>query len=240
LKTLLKDAWWITKRDLKSEKLLIVITLLFMAYQALMISLLIDEQLQIQSKSPVIVDILLLAYIPLLGFFFSKRSIKCLTEDSYTQLLVYLRTLPISPKSIMTSRLLQLIIALMMNSAIFFSVMYGISPQLRTEMSFGIYMGFALTWIGYALAISGLYIYFEFLFSGKQYFGLTMLLVVITCVIGIMIRIMGGNMLLYTIRMSQEWGILSPMMWGALIGGLMSLALLGKLTNRKLQSRDLV
>jgi len=131
-------------------------------------------------------------------------------------------------------------IALMLNSVIFFSVMYGVNPHLRIEMTIGIYLCFILTWIGYAMIISGLYIYFEFLFSGKQYLWLVLLLMSITFVVGFMISIMGGNLLAYIIRMSQEWGILSPMMWTSLIGGMLSLAISSKLTNQKLQSRDLV
>lgn len=219
---------------------MVIVSLIFMGYIGVMISTLIGSQYQHQNELIPIADIILLTLMPTLGFYFSKKSFKYLTEDSYTQMLIYLRTLPISPKVIMCYRYIQMLIAFMINSVIVFSIIYGVSYQLRSEISIGNYICFALTWIGYALGITGVYIHFEFTSSGRKYFWLSMMSMGITIIVGITIWLLDGNLLLYTVRMSQEWGILSPVMWGALVGGMISLVLMGKVTFRRLQHRDLL
>ncbi|OAB45440.1 hypothetical protein [Paenibacillus glacialis] len=240
MNTVIKDAWVIFKKDIKIEKFMVIVSIIFMGYIGVMISTLIGTQYDHQNEIIPAADVLLLTLIPMLGFYFSKKSFKYMTEDSYTQMLIYLRTLPISPKVIMCYRYIQMLIAFTINSVIVFSIIYGVSYQLRSEMSIGNYICFALTWIGYALAVTGFYIHFEFTSSGRKYFWLSMVMMVVTAIVGITNWLLGGNMFLYTVKMSKEWGILSPVMWISLIGGMITLALLGKLTFRKLQHRDLL
>ncbi|WP_438347799.1 hypothetical protein ACP8HI_19320 [Paenibacillus sp. FA6] len=230
----------IFKKDIKIEKYMVIVSLIFMGYIGIMISTLIAGQYEHQNELDPLADMLLLTLIPMLGFYYSKKSFKYLTEDSYTQMLIYFRTLPISPQVIMCYRYIQMFIALTMNSVIVFSIIYGVNYQLRSEMSIGAYICFALTWIGYALVFTGIYIHLEFTSSGRKYFWLSMVIMGMTFIVGIIIWLLDGNLLLYTVRMSQEWGILSPIMWGALVVGVISLALLGKLTLRRLQHRDLL
>ncbi|AOZ94643.1 hypothetical protein LPB68_09420 [Paenibacillus crassostreae] len=217
-----------------------IVSIIFMSYFGVMISMIVESQLEPKNELYPISDIVLLVLIPMLGFYFSKKSFKYLTEDSYTQMMIYLRTLPISSKVIMGYRYMQLTTALIINSLIFFSIMYGISHPLRVEMPLEAFISFALTWIGYAIAVMGIYIHFEFLCSGRKYFWLSMILMGISFIVAIAIRMLGGNLLLYTVNMSQEWGMLSPVMWGTLVGGLIVLAIMGKFTIRKLQNRDLL
>lgn len=237
---LLRDAWVIFKKDLKIEKYILLVSLIFMGYLGVMIVIPVEDQLGGPNKLSPVGDIFLLTFMPMLGFYFSKKSFKYLTEDSYTQMLIYLRSLPIPPKVIMGYRHIQMLMAFIINGVILFSVMYGMSPQLRLEMSIGTYICFALTWIGYALAVTGIYIYLEFMYSGTRYFWMTMVLTVTAIITGIVIRLLGGNLLLYTVKASQEWGILSPVMWGTLGIGILCLFLLGKFTLSKLQNRNLI
>lgn len=237
---LIRDAWVIFKRDLKIEKYILLISILFMVYLGVMVGIPIEDQLGDPNELSPVSDIFLLTFMPMLGFYFSKKSFKYLTEDSYTKMLIYLRSLPIPPKVIMGYRHLQMLMAFIINSVIVFSVMYGMSPQLRLEMSIGTYICFALTWIGYALAITGIYIYLEFMYSGTRYFWMTMMIMGTAIIAGIVIRLLDGNLLLYTVKASQEWGILSPVMWGTLGIGILCLFVLGKFTLSKLQNRDLL
>jgi len=238
--TVIRDAWVIFKKDIKMDKMLLIFSFLFMGYIGFTISMFLGREYQDNKQFIPIADIMMLIMIPMLGFYYSKKSFKYMTDDSYTQMLVYLRTLPISPKVIMCYRYIQMVIAFAMNSVIVFSIIYGVSNQLRSEISIGNYICFALTWIGYALAVTGIYIHFEFTNSGRKYFWLSLVMLVITVIVGITSWLLGGNLLLYTMKMSDEWGILSPVMWGALVGGMISLAIMGKLTFRRLQNRDLL
>ncbi|OAB45720.1 hypothetical protein PBAT_12490 [Paenibacillus antarcticus] len=238
--TVIRDAWVIFKKDIKIDKMLLILSILFMGYIGITISMFIGGEYQNDKQFIPMADIMMLIMTPMLGFYYSKKSFKYMTDDSYTQMLVYLRTLPISPKVIMCYRYIQMVIAFTMNSVIVFSIIYGVSYQLRSEISIGNYLCFALTWIGYALVVTGIYIHLEFTNSGRKYFWLTLVLIVITIIVGITNWLLGGNLLLYTMEMSKEWGLLSPVMWGALVGGIISLTLMGKLTFRRLQYRDLL
>lgn len=54
------------------------------------------------------------------------------------------------------------------------------------------------------------------------------------------VKFSGGNLLLYTLACSKEWGLLSPLMWGTLIAGTVSVQLFSRWTIHRLKSRDLV
>jgi hypothetical protein len=239
----MRDAWMVTKKDLKSEKFMILWSVIFMVYTGGAIGTLIESGLSHQDMEPFFspfVDIMMLILIPMLGFYFSRKSFKYLTEDSYTQMLVYFRTLPIAPNVIMRARHIQLGIAFILNSIIFFTVIYVISYHIRLQLSLLPFMAFALTWIGYSIAINGLYIYLEFLYNGKKYFWMTMFIMLVTVIVGLGIHFMGVNILELTLDSTKAYGFRSPFMWVTLIGGVVTLVLCGKLTLHKLQMRDLV
>ncbi len=107
-------------------------------------------------------------------------------------------------------------------------------------MALPAFIAFAITWIGVGLIVSGLYIFIEYLFSGKAYLGLTVLIVVISWGISFLVLLGGGNLFLYSISVSKEWGLLSPIMWGTLLLGTISVQLFSKWTIHRLKSRDLV
>ncbi|MHA0857114.1 hypothetical protein ACH8E3_09555 [Paenibacillus sp. CMAA1364] len=224
---------------MRSDKYLIIYSILFMGYIGLILGTLVVEMYDPKDTFNPSVDILFLTLIPMLGFYFSRHAFKYLTEDSYTQMLIYLRTLPISPQVIMCYRYIQMLIAFAINGVIVFSIIYGFG-RLGTGVSIGDYICFTLTWIGYALAVTGIYIHLEFTCSGKKYFWMSMVIMGASVIVGMTIQLFDGNLLLYTLRMSQEWGTRSPVMWGALLVGVISLALMRKLTIRRLQERDLL
>lgn len=241
--TVMRDAWMVTKKDLKSERLMIIWSVIFMVYTGGATGTLIESGLSHQDMEQLFspfIDIMMLMLIPMLGFYFSRKSFKYLTEDSYTQMLAYFRTLPIAPNVIMRARHIQLGIALILNSIIFFTVIYVISYHIRLQLSILPYMAFALAWIGYAMAISGIYIYLEFLCNGKKYFWMTMFLMLITVILGFGIYFVDVSLLNLTLNSAKAYGFISPVMWITLIVGVVSLVLCGKLTLHKLQMRDLV
>lgn len=106
----LKDSWFMLRSDFRGDKLKIlgtlVITVIFMCYLGGMTSLVANDVLGEQDRT-MITDFLFLSFIPLLGLTFSRRSMKYWSEDSYTKMLVYLRTLPIPAAVILSRRKLQ-------------------------------------------------------------------------------------------------------------------------------------
>lgn len=142
----------------------------------------------------------------------------------------------------MKSRHLQLITSTIFNGFIFFGTIFLIHWIWKLDMNMGIvqFIAFAVTWLGYTLCINGLYIYMELLKKGKVYFWLSMILMLGTVVVSVAISIFNGSLVRYTIDLSVRYSLLSPLMWGSLLIGFVMLYLMGILTVRKLNDRDLI
>ncbi|WP_313639481.1 hypothetical protein MHH52_02645 [Paenibacillus sp. FSL K6-0276] len=239
----LKDSWFIMRSDFRGDKLKILwtflITVIFMCYLGGMTSLVTNDVLGNQDRT-MIADFLLLSLMPLIGFSFSRRSMKYWSEDSYTRMLAYLRSLPIPINVILTRRKFQAVVSFALNGLLFFGIVYLLGENFRKELAVPSYIAFAITWIGVGLIVSGVYIFIEYLCSGKAYLCLTVLIVVLSWGISFLVTLGGGNLFLYSISSSKEWGLLSPIMWGSLLLGTISVQLFSKWTIHRLKSRDLV
>ncbi|WHY19938.1 hypothetical protein QNH28_02615 [Paenibacillus sp. G2S3] len=239
----IKDSWFIICSDFRGDKLKVfgtlITTIIFMGYLAGMTSLVTNDVLGDQDRT-MIADFLLLSLMPLIGCSFSRRSMKYWSEDSYTRMLVYLRSLPIPITVVLTRRKFQAIGSFALNGVLYFGIVYLLGENFRKELTLPSYIAFALTWIGVGLIVSGLYIFIEYLFSGKAYLALTALIVVVSWGIAFLVLLGGGNLFMYSISLSKEWGLLSPIMWGSLLLGTISVQLFSKWTIHRLKSRNLV
>ncbi|WP_150272114.1 hypothetical protein [Paenibacillus tepidiphilus] len=241
--TTLKQAWFILRGDhrvgLWNTLFMLIFTALFMLYIGALTGVIVDDIVAGQARE-VLGDFMLLGMVPMLGFTFSKRKMKYLSDDTYTRMLAYMRGLPIPAVVLLCKRKLDAILAFALNGVLFFGFIYALSPHMRGELKLAAYAAFALTWIGYGLIVAGIYIMVEFSVSGKMYFVITLLLMISSSGISVLIWLAGGNLLLYTVKCSQDWGLASPLMWGTLIGGTVSVQLFSKWTIHRLKSRDLV
>ncbi|KUP24740.1 hypothetical protein [Paenibacillus sp. DMB5] len=241
--TNLKQALIIVRCDFNGDRLkllwMLLWALLFMGYMGGLTSMIIQDTLD-NGDGKILADIMFMTVIPMLGFTFSKRTMKYLTEDSYTRMLAYMRTLPIPTAVILCKRKLNALFSIGLNGVVFFGLIYAISSNLRQELPLPDYLAFALTWIGLGLLISGLYIFIELLASGRAYFFYVLLFTVIYIGTALLTWLAGGNLILFTVSYSSEWGLLSPLMWGTLILGTLSVQLFSAWTIHRLKSRDLV
>ncbi|WP_410513311.1 hypothetical protein PaeBR_02280 [Paenibacillus sp. BR2-3] len=187
-----------------------------------------------------ITDFMLMSLLPILGFTYSRRSFKYWSEDSYTKMLAYLQSLPIPIAVILCKRKLQALLSFALNGILYFGLIYALSGDLRTELSPLPYVVFALTWIGYGLVMTGVYVAIEFLCSGKIYCWMTILIMALCAGASLLVKLAGGNLLFYTISYSKEYGVASPLMWGSFLAGVISIQLLAKWTMQRLKKRDLV
>jgi hypothetical protein len=235
-----KDAWVIFKKDLYTERLYLIWNVIFSLYIGAMFSFMLYSVDKAETDLHPMADFFMLMMVPMIGFFYSRRSFNYLRKDSYTQMLWYYRTLPIPAKTIMKSRYLQLIFMVFFSGFIFFTTIFCSFMLMKAEVSFFQFISFALTWIGYALFMNGLYIYMEFLKRGKVYFWMTMILLLVTAIVSAVIAVFHGNLVSYTMEISGRYFLLSPVMWGALLCGVLLLYLTGLLTMRKLMDRDLI
>ncbi|MFE4713784.1 MULTISPECIES: hypothetical protein [unclassified Paenibacillus] len=140
----------------------------------------------------------------------------------------------------MNKRKIQSFLSFGMNGILFFGLIYAFGEHVQANLNWIEYLSFAFTWIGYGLMIAGLYIYIEFLFSGKAYGWLTLLIMGLSLATAAIIRISGGNVFIFTIESSKEWGLLSPVMWGMLLVGLAALQVISKWTIHRLKRRNFI
>ncbi|NGM84388.1 hypothetical protein G5B47_18420 [Paenibacillus sp. 7124] len=239
----LKDSWFMIRGDLRDDKIRLMFTALFtivvMSYLGGLVGLLVNESAETHQRS-VLADYLLLAMIPFLGYAYSRRAMKYWSADSYTKMLAYLRSLPVPVNAVMCKRKLQSIICFALNGVLFFGLVYALAGHLRAFISPLGYIVFSFTWIGYGLAVTGLFIFIEFLYSGKAYFWLLLLIMLGSFGVAMLVNFTGGNLLFYSLACSKEWGLLSPLMWGTLLTGTVSMQLFSRWTIHRLKSRDLV
>ncbi|MGZ7443330.1 hypothetical protein [Paenibacillus sp. TH7-28] len=234
-----KDAWVIFKRDLRGDRLYLIMNVLFMLYMALMMSFMFEPGEREASLLKPLADFMLLLLIPFTGFYFSRRSFNYLKEDSYTQMLRFYRTLPIPADAVMLGRIIQLVTAIFFNGVLYFPALYLLSATLRSELSLAGYIAFALTWCGYGLLLNGAYIYFEFLKKGSTYLWMSLAAMVLVALLAFVVNGFGGNLIELTVGFSGRYALLSPLMWGSLVCGTLGVSLFAAITKRKLAVRDL-
>ncbi|WNS41726.1 hypothetical protein [Paenibacillus sp. MMS20-IR301] len=241
--TTLKHAWVIVRSDFRGDRLkllwALLFAVLFMGYMAVMGGMIFDDAVSL-GEGKLISDVLLVTIICIMGVTFSRRNMKYLADDTYTRLLAYMRTLPVPAAVILCRRQLNTLFAFTVNGALYFSLIYAIGASIRRELPVPAYLAFALTWIGFGLIIAGLFIFIEFSVSGKMYFVNMIAVMFLGIGAAGLIRLAGGNMLLSSVAVSKEWGLLSPLMWGSLLLGTLSVQLFSRWTIHRLKSRDLV
>lgn len=237
----IKQAWFIFRGDLRGEKSKLVFAALFsllmIVYLSGLTMIIVDDFVGGKDRT-IMADFIMLSMVPGLGFIFSRRTMKYWAEDSYTRMLAYLKVLPIPLEVILTKRKIQSFLSFVPNSIVYFGLMYAGGAHIRETMNGIQFVSFVLTWVGYGLVISGVYIFIEFLYSGKMYSWFAVLMMALSMGIAVIIGVSGGNVVMFTVERSKEWGLLSPVMWGMLLLGGLSIHLWGKWTLKRLKRRS--
>ncbi|KJD42306.1 hypothetical protein [Paenibacillus terrae] len=237
--TIMKQAWMITRQDFRNNPYVMLWTLLFIMYLGFTMSFVVSMQLGESGALNPASDFVMLVLIPFLGFIYNRRTFKYLQEDSYTHMLAFLRILPIPVSAVIMSRIQQAVLAFIVNSVLFFILLFTLSGTLRVYAGTGFFVSFALTWVGYGMLIQAIYIHLEFLKKGKAYFWLSLVIMLVCGIIAIVVRIYGMNLVSTTAYFSKEWQLLSPVMWGALVAGAIGMFVSYRMTLRRLMKRDL-
>lgn len=235
-----KDAWAIVERDLRNDRLYVIANVIFMIYLGLILSTIVDTANESEFMWTPLGNYLMLTTVPMTGFFFSRRDFNCIKEDSYTQMLRYYRTLAIPLNTIIRGRLTQLAVAILVNNLFLYVAFYGFMIMLGDSwIEVDTILAFAFTWLGYSLLIHGVFIYYEFLTSGRVYFLTTLLFIVVFGLVGLIMNAWGIDLIKITLDFSMQYTLLSPLMWGTLLVGGIGLALITFITRRKVGMRDL-
>ena len=210
-----------------------------MIYTGVMIGIMLDGQTKAFEILSPFADFMLMMLIPMSGFYFSRRSFHYIRDDSYTKMLWYYRTLPISIDTIMKSRLIQLVSSLVGNGLILYTTLYISSSYLHTELNIGQMLLFIATWSGFALFVNGFYIYFELLFSGRKYLWMTFLILLLTTALVFSFNLLDFHLSTAVIQSVKTQGVGSPYMWSMLTVGAVFLSIMLRIVRNKLRLRDL-
>ncbi|KOR76907.1 hypothetical protein AM231_23555 [Paenibacillus solani] len=240
MQQVLHNAMKIVKKDFASDKFQMIWTVLFMLYMGFAAGVAINEQFDhSQGFTSLFVDFIMVLFAPFLGFLFTRRSFKYLSEDSYTRMLYFYRSIPVPASAIFVARVVNSLIAFGINSLVYYGFIYALGNHLRDAMTIPEYIAFALTWVGIGLLLTGPNIYWEHMCRGKIYLRNNLFMTAVTVGPIIILNLLGFSIFRFAANASMRWGLLSPVMWGSLIVGLGTLVLMSRLTYLRQQTRDL-
>ncbi|WP_144027426.1 hypothetical protein [Paenibacillus selenitireducens] len=211
---LMRDAWFLVKAEYGGLRYKYFISLIMIGYFSFFGTAITGDLFTETSKNGseyVFQDFFFLSIIPVLGFIYTRKSMNYIREDSYTTSLARMRCMPISFNAIMTGRILQLIVAMLINGCIFFVVQYLMIDGLKFQLSLSMFASFSLTWMGYGLIISGLYIYVELSASGKQYLLFTCIFMAVTIAFSIGCKMLNWSVMRSSLEMTNTMPILTPL-----------------------------
>jgi hypothetical protein len=181
-------------------------------------------------------DYLFLVICAFLGVNAISRDYTLAWREPFSSRLLFLRSLPIPAGSLVGSRALSMLFALVLGASAFFLPAFFFSDfgELGTS-----YLYFAAVWIGYGLLASGLCLLFELTVSGRVYtliyFALAASLMVVLALLEWTVNL---GLVGRTAELAQSSHGPLPAIFSILAGGA-AFALLSRLTVRRLRKRDL-
>ncbi|CEH28681.1 hypothetical protein AM501_08735 [Aneurinibacillus migulanus] len=209
-------AWTLVRTDLVRFKWGVVFTLLFSVYMGVtslvMINHLLDENEEKLRFLSGMLDFVYMITLPNFGFFFSRRSMRYLQEDSYTKWMMKLRTLPIDIRTIAISRIMLMAVAFALNMSIFILIQVIFSSELRTELSPISIAAYAFMLTAFAMIISLIYIMMELSYNGRKFMKNIFITLGIVTVISIIIALSGGSAVLTVIYVAEYYPWLSSIL----------------------------
>ncbi|GIQ67850.1 hypothetical protein DUZ99_03015 [Xylanibacillus composti] len=127
-------------------------------------------------------DIFFLLVVPTVSFLLQRKMFGVYWKtDMYSQNLQYMKRFPIHAREIVYSRLIRHAINTVVLLAIFFTAYtLGYNAMSDQDLSVATAVSFGCIWLSYALVAGAMFVYWEMMMNGKQYFRLTLLTMVIT------------------------------------------------------------
>ncbi|MCQ4087355.1 hypothetical protein [Saccharibacillus sp. JS10] len=231
------QAWLIVRRELKIDRYYLSASILFIGYMAFFGGLLIAA-VKTEPSLSLAMDIIFWAITTMIGFYFSRRIMKYITEDSYTHMLAYYRSLPISPKVIALARCQQLILATVVNGVLLFGLMYAFHGSIREQFSVGAWISLAIFWAGFGLISNSIYIVLELLLRGKAYCWYSIAFMGIVVAIIVILHLSGFHIVEENVRATVYSEMALPITWIMLALGILSMIAAYRIIVQKLPRRN--
>jgi hypothetical protein len=182
-----------------------------------------------------LVDFFFLAIVSILSINVFSRDYFLIHRDPFRGWLVFLRSLPVSPREMVLARSLIMLPATLAMTVIFFAPITAFILSTDPRFGVGQFLWFVLAWLGYALAAGGMNLLMELGANGKLalFFQFAWLAVILGFV-----WMFGGDIVYSTFRLAGEYGPLTAGI--ALLFGGVLFALFAKVTERRVASREFV
>jgi hypothetical protein len=157
-------------------------------------------------------------------------------QDTYSSRLNLVRKLPVSTGSLVASRVLSMLFALILYAPALFLPAFFLSDL--GELGTSKYLYFCGVWIGYGLLGSGLCLLLELTVNGKLYILISVgFTVTLMAVLALLEWIVDVSLVGRTAQLVQSYG--APPAIISLLAGGAALALLSRLTVRRIAKRNL-
>lgn len=180
-----------------------------------------------------LVDFFFLAIVSILSINVFSRNYMLIHRDPFHGWLVFLRSLPVSPREMVLARSLIMVPSTAAMTTLFFAPIFVVSTYLDARFDAGQYLWFALVWFGYALAAGGMNLFMELGVKGKVVFGIQF--VWLAAIIGV-IWLFGGGLVTSTFSLAGEYGPLASGI--SLLAGGIVFAIFAKITERRVADRE--
>ncbi|GGD80361.1 hypothetical protein [Paenibacillus nasutitermitis] len=227
--------------DMRRSWIGLILSFVFFSYVSLIILPVMPNFLEADPATALdnwLVDFFYLSLIPCMGFLITQNNIKFWKTDPVKDRIAYLRTLPVPMNTIVISRMIQMLIFFLIIAICFFTSQYLISSDLQAMLSPYEFIAFALTWIGYGLAVSSTYVYFEMGVGGKAYPIACILYLLVYVLVTLLLWLNNISVMKYTLDAARDHHLLLPVCM--LIFGFLTIPAIGWLVKKRLDASNLV
>ncbi|QYR22616.1 hypothetical protein KZ483_06550 [Paenibacillus sp. sptzw28] len=225
------------QHEMRRSWLGLLLTMLFFTYMSIVTMPLFTMVLQGEDGGWA-GDFVYLSVLPSMSFLMNRSLLKYWLNDPYTRKLAYWRTMPIGLTSIVLARMMQLVTVLVIVGIFFFTAQYLMLNELRELLSPGEYVYFALTWLGYSLAIGSTYVYFEQAINGKLYLIICIGYLILFGISVLVFWTADVQLLKSSIEAAQRHNVMWPA--GALTLGAAVMIFTGIVLRKRLATRNLL
>ncbi|QGQ98846.1 hypothetical protein EHS13_30180 [Paenibacillus psychroresistens] len=238
----LRKSWFLVRFDLVRHGMGYILSVLFFGYGSGMVLMMFQDMEGKDASSfnsaNLIIDLYFLCILGLSGFAFASLYYRMYWRSkSFSKKAIFLKSYPISARETVESKIMSVIIHVIGQGGVFFSVMYFGPSPLQELLSVSQYFEFIIMWLAYAFVWGCFYAYMEISFSEKAYLwgciGIAILYSLVLC-LG---WLADYPLVQHSIGWIQQYGIWAPL--GSLVVSAAALLIFHRAGIKKIHSRDL-
>lgn len=165
----MNDAMWLAKRDIRSSWMSYPATMCVAFLFGLLASFQYRNALGGSPFGQAILDFFLLALVTVMStnLLFNRDYFREISDENFYGRLSFMRSMPVSAKSIVLGRVASMLLALACAAPAFFLAPYLVYGGLREAAGFPEYVWYFGVWLGYAILAVGGFVFCSFSFNWK-------------------------------------------------------------------------